>query len=245
MSAFANGNPKAACVRLRGIPRDKAKSSRSHIMRTGAVPNYIDQSRTHLNTYSENAPSIDQVFASAISRREARLPKRSIKSNASIIFEGIIALGSELAAWFEALSFEDQDNIFIAIIKEIAKTLGTTCSAFSVHRDETTIHAHFELIAYAKNGIAISTLLTKDVLSTVQDIAHAVLVRTIPGAERGRKKEIRLQNGADPRDVENICVETLHATLPADIAKAQLELQRLIDIQTNLERNKEMRSRKL
>ncbi|WP_394155683.1 plasmid recombination protein [Loktanella salsilacus] len=245
MSAFANGNPRAACVRLRGISKDKAKSSRSHIMRTGTVPNYIDQSRTQLNTYSENAPSIDQVFASAISRRETRLPKRSIKSNASILFEGIIALGAELAAWFETLSFEDQDNIFIAIIKEIAKTLGTTCSAFSVHRDETTIHAHFELVAYAKDGTALSTLLTRDVLSNIQDIAHKTLMRTIPNAERGRKKEIRLQNGADPRDVENISVKTLHTTLPADIAKAQLELQRLIDIQTHLERNKEMRSREL
>ena len=245
MSAFANGNPKAACVRLRGISKEKAKSSRSHIMRLGTVPNYIDQSRTHLNTYSDKAPSIDQVFASAISRRETRLPQRSIKSNASILFEGIVALGSELAAWFEDLSFEDQDNIFITIIKEIAKTLGTTCSAFAVHRDETTIHAHFELVAYAKDGTALSTLLTRDVLSNIQDIAHKILMRAIPNAERGRKKEIRLLNGADPSEVENICVETLHATLPADIAKAQLELQRLIGIQTNIERNRELRSRKL
>jgi hypothetical protein len=244
MSELRHGNPKAACVRLRGISKNKMKASRAHIMRTGAVSDYIDQSRTHLNTCYNEAASIDQVFVRAVSRREKRLPKRSIKSNASIVFEGLITFGAELARWFEELACDVQNEIFITIIKKIAEMLGTSCTAFAVHRDETTTHVHFEILAYNKDGVALSTLLNRDMLSGIQDIAHAVLIAFLPAAERGRKREIRLQNDADPRELKNLSVEQLHATLPADIAKAQATLQRLIYIRSSLERNKELGSKK-
>lgn len=141
-----------------------------------------------------------------------------MKANVSVVHAGIITFGHEAAEFFGALPVLEQDCAFLDLVEAIAQRLGTHVEALVSHADETQIHAHFEVRSYANNGQPISKIMTRQVMSELQDITHNVMQRYCPEIDRGAKKVDRLAAGANYADTMNRSVRQLHEDLPREIA---------------------------
>lgn len=198
-----------------------------HDLRRGPQPDYVDASRIELNRILLQPSTTGELRNICEERRALRQCQRKMKSNAAIGTRGIITFGSEAAQMFEAIGSSQQDRAFRALTNAIARHLNTTVHGLVVHNDEATIHAHFILAAFNKNGDPLSKSTSPKVLSTLQDIAYDVLSSFCPDMERGRRYGDRIAAGADYADTIHKSVKELHRTLPADLAKKRGELKTL------------------
>ena len=224
----AQGNPRAASVR---IGSDSAKSysgQRRHDLRIGAQPDYVDADRGHLNRILMTPPSLSAMRQLAQERRAGRETRRAMKSNAAIATAGIITFGSEAAQMFEALPEADQNRAFRLLARAVAMRLETSLHGLVVHCDEATIHAHFTLSAYNRHGVPLSKSTRPAVLSELQDLTAKVMQRFCPEIERGTRYGARLAAGADFADVVHKSVKQLHRELPSDLAAKQAQLSNLV-----------------
>ena len=210
-----NANPKAISVRLKGKRQAQAYGQRHHDYRQGPQPQYVDMDRAHLNRVLIAPRPIKEIMKEVEGLRMDRI--RKMKSNACIVTAGIITFGSVAARWFEDLSIEDQDASFIDVAQRIAERLNTRLEGLVVHRDEATIHAHFELRGYSNAGEPLSKAMKPIIMSELQDIAAAAAQRYCPLIERGNKKQDRLAAGGNYAETVNKSVKQLHRELPQDL----------------------------
>jgi len=217
-----NANPRAISVRLKGRSQGQAYGQRHHDYRKGPQPQYVDMDRAHLNRILIAPRPIKEIKKEVEALRRDRM--RKLKSNACIVTAGIITFGRVAAQAFEDLSTEDQDASFIDVAQTIATRLDTRLEGLVVHRDEATIHAHFELRGYSNAGEPMSKVLNPAIMSELQDIAAAVAQRYCPLIERGNKKYDRLAAGAAYAETVNKSVKQLHLELPEDLERLQKEI---------------------
>lgn len=210
-----DANPRAISVRLKGRSQAQAYGQRNHDYRKGPQPQYVDMDRAHLNRVLIAPRPIKEIMKEVEGLRMDR--KRKMKSNACIVTAGIITFGSVAARWFEDLSIEDQDASFIDVAQTIAERLNTRLEGLVVHRDEATIHAHFELRGYSNAGEPLSKAMKPIIMSKLQDIAAAAAQRYCPLIERGNKKQDRLAAGGNYAETVNKSVKQLHRELPQDL----------------------------
>jgi NACalpha-BTF3-like transcription factor len=149
-----------------------------------------------------------------------------MKSNSAVATSGIITFGSEAAQMFEALPPKEQDQAFRLLARAIALRLRTSLHGLVIHCDEATIHAHFTLSAYNRNGIPLSKSTRPAILSELQDLTAKVMQRFCPQIERGTRYGDRLKAGADFADVVHRSVKELHRDLPADLEAKRAEQRR-------------------
>jgi myosin heavy subunit len=152
-----------------------------------------------------------------------------MKSNSAVSTVGVITFGSEAAQMFEALSARDQDRAFKLLARVVARRLGTSLHGLTVHLDEATIHAHYQLAAYNRFGDPLSKSTSPKVLSELQDLTAKVMQRFCPDIERGHRYGDRIAAGADFADTIHKSVRELHRTLPADLAEKRQSLADLAD----------------
>lgn len=210
-----DANPRAISVRLKGRSQSQAYGQRHHDYRLGPQPQYVDMDRAHLNRVLIAPRPIKEIKNEVEALRRDRM--RKMKSNACIVTAGIITFGHLAARWFEDLSIVDQDASFIDVAQTIAERLNTRLEGLVVHRDEATIHAHFELRGYSNAGEPMSKVMTPTIMSELQDTAASSAQRYCPLIERGNKKQDRLAAGADYAETVNKSVKQLHRELPQDL----------------------------
>lgn len=226
---MAKGNPRAASTRIRSATSTKLSTQIRHDLRRGPQPSYVDGDRSHLNRVLIEPLPPRQMREICEARRALRDTKRGMKSNSAVSTVGVITFGSEAAQMFEALSARDQDRAFKLLARVVARRLGTSLHGLTVHLDEATIHAHYQLAAYNRFGDPLSKSTSPKVLSELQDLTAKVMQRFCPDIERGHRYGDRIAAGADFADTIHKSVRELHRTLPADLAEKRQSLADLAD----------------
>lgn len=240
----SKANPFAVSTRIKSKNASTLSGQIRHDLRRGKQPKYVDENRSHLNRVLIENASVPQMRAICSQRRQLRDTKRKIKSNAAIATSGVITFGAEAAQIFERLSIRDQDRAFRLLTRLIARRLATSVHGLTVHLDEATIHAHYQLAAVNKFGDPLSKATSPRVMSELQDIAAIVMQRFCPDIERGRRYGDRIAAGADFADTIHKSVRELHRTLPADLDAKRAELADLAEAEKDAAaRVDEMQSR--
>lgn len=236
----ASGNNRAVSVRISSANVQKASGQRRHDLRIGTQPNYVKTERSHLNRVLIAPETASKMRGICKSRRELRNAERAIKRTASVVTRGIITFGSQAARIFEQLPVDQQDAAFKDLAQTLATKLGTSLHGLVVHCDEATVHAHFQLAGYDRNGIPLSQTTRPAILSGFQDLAADVMRRHCPGIERGRRYGDRIAAGATYAETVHRTVRQLHRDLIPDFEKAQLKLsearERCVEMQARVDK---------
>lgn len=236
----ASGNNRAVSVRIASANAQKAAGQRRHDLRIGKQPDYVDAARADLNRVLIEPPLPSMMRQICEVRRKKRNAKRAMKRTASVATSGIITFGSKAAQMFEKLSVDQQNAAFVDLSKTLANKLNTTLHGLVVHCDEASIHAHFQLAAYDKNGIPLSQSTQPSILSELQDLAADVMRKHCPGIERGRRYGDRIDAGATYAETLHRTVKQLHRDLIPDFEKAQLNLvearERCVEMQSRVDK---------
>lgn len=225
--SHAKSNPRAASVRVETCTLSRARAQKRHDFRLGAIPAYVDQDRMNLNRTLVSLRPFPAIRDENVRLRERAGRIRKMKSNAAVVLSGIITFGHIAAYYFEALEVETQDAAFRELATKIADKLNTSLEELVVHRDETTIHAHFMIRAYDNAGFAVSDQVKLSTTAELQDLTHRVLSRFHPGIERGHRKRDRLAAGACYADTLHRSVRQLHQDLPAEIGLKEARVEAL------------------
>ena len=218
------GNPKAASTRLQLKGARALAGQRKHDLRIGRQPDYVDEGRKNLNRIIMEPDPPGMMRAICEGRRSLRETRRKMKKDASVAACGIITFGTQAAELFEALTPETQDAAFLDLAEAVADRLNTTLHGLVVHRDETTIHAHYQIAAYNRDGVPLSQATRPAVMSGLQDLTAEVMARHCPGIERGTRYADRIAAGADFKDTLHRTVRQLHADLPVELAAKEAEV---------------------
>lgn len=75
--------------------------------------------------------------------------------------DGIITFGTVAQKVFDTRDRQTQNEALTAVAEGIARRLKTTLAGLVVHRDETSTHAHFDLVAVNVEGHPISQATVK------------------------------------------------------------------------------------
>lgn len=220
-------NPRAVQVRVVTRSAVRAGTQRSHDLRIGPQPAYVDTARTDLNTTLVQPLTGTALRAICVERRARRVTKRAMKSSASVGLAGIITFGHQAQPLFLRLSKEAQEAAYREVAEAVAARLNTTLTGLVVHRDESAPHAHFQCPAFDLTGHPVSDKTKRGTLSELQTLAAELMVRHAPGIERGYSKADRLKGGASPSEVVNRSVAELHDDLPHEIAALRAQVQAL------------------
>ena len=223
-------NPKAVSARI--VP--SGAGQRAHDLRIGPQPEYVDQTRSHLNR------TLIVPLTNTELRGEWQAVKKmvgktgKIRSNQNLSYAGIVTFGTEAQTIFTALSDEQQEAAFRELCEKIATRLNTRLTGLVIHLDESALHAHFQLRGIADDGSMLSQTLKRAALREVQNLAAEVMGKHAPGIERGKPIQTRLDEGEDYAATIRRSVKELHADLPAEIEAKAAELA---EVQTKLDKN--------
>jgi len=146
-----------------------------------------------------------------------------MKKDAAVATNGIITFGTEAQNIIENLSKDEQNRLFHETAKRIAERLNTDLTGLVVHRDESAIHAHFQLLAVNLDGMPLSKVIDRKTAKELQDIAGDVY--KTHGITRGIPKADRITRGDDLSKIIHRSVTELHRDLPYEIAQKQQEIE--------------------
>jgi len=244
MTEEAESNPRAASIRIGSMTAKTHSGQRRHDMRIGSQPEYVDANRKGLNRTLIEPPSAAVMRGLASARRAKRETQRGMRSDAGIATAGVITFGAEAAEMFEVLTPDQQDRAFRLLARATAMRLRTSLHGLVVHRDEATIHAHFVLCGYDRDGMPLSKSTKPSSLSALQDLTAKVMQRSCSGIERGTRYGDRLSAGADYADTVHRSVKELHRDLPRDLERRRQQVIKLAEAEAEaVARVSEMRDR--
>ncbi len=221
----------------------RTDGQRRHDDRSGIIPKYVDRTRSGDNSIIIKPETAAKLKHTCENRRSERETKRSMKNNAAASTVGIITFGTEAQKVINKLSVDEQDRIFSNVSNAIAERLNNNVSGLVVHRDESAIHAHFQMPAINKDGMPNSKIITKQVARDLQDVAGKELESY--QITRGKARIQRIKDGEDPAKWVNQSVKELHDNLPVEIEKLQLTINEQQQKQEKNERLIEEQQHKL
>lgn len=217
-------NPRAASTRIEPQRPGEYKGQRTHDLRIGKQPAYVDASRSHLNRVLVKPRTAGEMKKICAARRSLRQTQRAMKAGTTCAYIGVITFGAEAQRLFSALEPEKQDAAYIETAEKIAERMNTTLEGLVVHADESAPHAHMSFPAYDLDGLPLTASMKRQALLDMQDILAEVMGRHVPGIERGRSRRERIEAGATPAETMHKSVRRLHDDLPADIAAKEAAL---------------------
>lgn len=220
----AKGNPKAASTRLELRSAHRLGGQRKHDLRIGRQPAYVDPLRREHNRVLVAPATPALMRRLCADRRALRDTQRAMKRDAAVAACGVITFGAEAGGLFERLTAAQQDAAFMDLSEAIAERLNTTLHGLVVHLDETTIHAHYQLAAYNREGIPLSKATRPAVMSGLQDLTSEIMGRHCPGIERGHRYGDRIAAGAAFRETLHRTVRQLHQDLPREMDEKRAQV---------------------
>jgi len=212
-------------VRIEGKKAKATSGQIKHDTREGKQPGYVDDEKSKLNSVLIDPMAEKDLKHLCEERRIDAGAKRKMRSDAAVSQIGIITFGTEAQKTIENLTPEEQDRLF----KNAAKTAANHCeneiTGLVVHRDESAIHAHFQMPAICKDGQpqskkGIDFSVLQDRVST--SFAHLSI-------ERGTKKADRIERGEPESAHIHRSVKQLHEDLPKEIKAAQKRLDKVFE----------------
>lgn len=223
----SKGNKKAIIGRLRHRNDVQTNAQNRHDLRKGYQPKYVDGDRIELNDVLIKPLGGAELKQICNSRRAQRALQKRAKTDGKVATTGLLAFGTEAQVWFEALDIATQNLAFRTIAEAICRRCNTTLTGLVVHRDESAVHAHFQMPSYDLDGNPLTKTMTWRDYSRLQDLVAETILEFEPRIERGNRKRDRIAAGADPADTINRSVKRLHEDLPFEIEKEELELEGL------------------
>ena len=206
---------KTVSVRIGHKSQSKSKCQRHHDTRKSKIPKYVDQSKSRLNSTVINPMAESELTKICDERRGQRNMLRHKKSDAAISTIGIITFSHEAQSVIESLPIEDQDKLFLEAANAIANEVDSDITGLVVHRDESAIHAHFQMPAYNKQGFPLSKSIKPDTAKKLQDIAGSIFNDL--GITRGKPKAQRILDNDPLSTIYHRSVKQLHDDLPREI----------------------------
>lgn len=219
-------NPDAISVRIEHRAMTRAKTQRDHDLRRGPQPGYVDLSLTEHNDVLVEPMTPAALRRVCEERRAQRPTRRAMRSDAAVATCGIITFGTRAGQLVGGHDRHAQAHAFRAVAEAVAARLDTTLTGLVVHRDETAIHAHFQLPAYDRRGVPLSKATRPAILSELQDVAAEAVQRHFPEVERGTRYGERIAAGASYADTVHRSVAELHRDLPRDLEAARAKLEK-------------------
>lgn len=214
---------KAISIRIE--PLDIAESSgiKNHVMRKPSKrkdKEHIDRGRSHLNSVIIEPPLPTELRDEMQANRK-RNRQRAMMERARIFISGVITFGHEAKTICNGLPPSGQDEIFKSVAERLARESGHPLIGLVVHRDETSIHAHFVLRGFriAAGGKEVPWRYGPEFLAHLQTVAAEEVAHL--GIERGKPKTKRIADGEPKSAWLHRSVKQLHHDLPAEIAELQ------------------------
>ncbi|MBK1792942.1 plasmid recombination protein [Devosia sp. WQ 349] len=223
----SEANKKAILGRLKHCNHVQANGQNRHDVRAGRQPKYVDPKRKELNDVLIEPLSGATLKEICNSRRAQRDLQKRAKKDGKVATTGLIAFGTEAQVWFEALDRNTQNRAFRAIAEAICSRCNTTLTGLIVHRDESAIHAHFQMPSYDIDGHPLTKTMTWRDYGRLQDLVAEIIFEFEPRIERGNRKFDRIAAGALPSDTINLSVKRLHGSLLTELDEGELELEGL------------------
>ena len=198
-------------VSVRVEHRDKSRSAgqRNHDLRKSHVPAYVDKSRSQHNSVLIEPLTSSELEKLVGERRVGK--KRKLRSDAAVATSGILTFGREAHQVIASLSIDEQNEVIMKACKSVVSEFDNELTGLVVHRDEQSVHAHFQTCSWNKKGLANSKVITPELASKLQDAAGACF--SAYGISRGISKEERIKNGEKPK---HKTVKELHETEVSD-----------------------------
>ena len=198
-------------VSVRVEHRDKSRSAgqRNHDLRKSHVPAYVDKSRSQYNSVLIEPLASSELEKLVSERRIGK--KRKLRSDAAIATTGILTFGREAHQVIASLSIDEQNELIMKACKSVVSEFDNELTGLVIHRDEQSVHAHFQTCSWNRNGLANSKVITPELASKLQDVAGACF--SAYGISRGISKEERIKNGEKPK---HKTVKELHETEVSD-----------------------------
>jgi len=210
---------KAISIRVGHNSRSKAAGLRRHDTRQGRVPGYVDSERSHLNSVVLE-PMKEAALRDECERRRSQRPGlRAMRSDAAVSTNGVLTFGHEAQKVLEGLPVEEQDRRILEAVEAAVEHMGTTLTGLVVHRDESSLHAHFQCPAVRTDGHPVSKRLDRNGTSWMQDVAAKPFEDL--GITRGIKKRHRQAMGQSPHKWIHKTVDELHEHLVWEIEEAR------------------------
>jgi hypothetical protein len=206
-------------VRIGHKSQSKSKGQRHHDTRVSHIPKYVDQSKISLNSTVVEPLAEAELGRICDERRSKRNTIRSKKRDSAISTIGIITFGHEAQSIIESLSIEEQNKLFLETANAIAKEVDSNITGLVVHRDESAIHAHFQMPAYNKKGFPLSKTIKPETAKKLQDVSGDVYAEL--GITRGKPKAQRILDGDSPSQIYHRTVKQLQEDLPNEIELLQ------------------------
>ena len=213
---------KTVSVRIEHRGADRAAGQARHDLRSGRVPKYVDRERSDRNSVLVEPKPVGELRQVCEERRAGRETKRRMKVDAAVASVGIITFGRDAQPVIDALSPEQQNELFRSAAEQVAGRLSTTVSGLVVHRDEAGIHAHVQMPAVAVDGRPVSKIMTPAASIEIQDIVGSVYAPL--GITRGIPKAERRARGEPTADWVHKSVRELHEKIPADLEEARAKV---------------------
>ena len=208
----------AISTRIRHNPAGQAKGQRRHDTRAGDMPAYVDASRTAGNS-ELIPPMMEAALRDECQRRRTVRGLRAMARNSAIATVGIITYSTDAQPIVEALPRDEQDRLIRATAEALAAEMGTTLTGLVVHRDESAIHAHYQMPAIRLDGHPVSKRVDT---RRLQDVAAEPWAHL--GITRGKPKAERQARGEDASAWVHRSVRRLHDDLPAEIEAAKAKV---------------------
>jgi len=205
---------KSISVRIKGATKDAIKGQVKHDARIGHQPAHVDKKRADRNTIICAPSSAEKLLETCEYRRKKGGKVRKMKSSAHVATNGIITFSKDAQVIIDELKDEEQDDIFSDVAQKIAAKMKTSLTGLVVHRDESAIHAHFQMPAINLEGQPLSKAHID--YSELQEIAGDAVAHI--GITRGKKKSARIADKEADSTHINRSVKKLHSDLPNEIA---------------------------
>ncbi|MDY0228444.1 MAG: hypothetical protein RBR38_16650 [Desulfomicrobium apsheronum] len=240
-------------IRIGAVRAGSYKGQRTHDLRKGKVPSYVDQERSKLNR-GDDVPTLAKVHdmnrdqkhaarTAAQARYEAaqasgdkdELEAAKAAKNACrqqyhetgvVAYRGIVTFGKEAQEVIKTLTPEELERRVRESVTGSADVVHTSAFGLRLHLDETAPHAHFCWLATNEQGKKLNP--NKYDCRRIQDLAAEPFKDL--GLTRGKSKDLWIEEGADPSKYVHESVAELHERLPADLAKAREELAAAQDL---------------
>lgn len=207
-----------------------------HDFREGYLPDYVDKEKTGDNVVLVDDRQLPERSGDMEKRYRESHDGRNMRRDANSFLSGIITFSEAARDQVNQLPPDAQAQ---ELVTKIAEKYQTDVCYIVCHKDESTVHYHFMLEGYDKNGFSVSEKLDRTALKQVQDLAGEVFREV--GIERGVSKVERIQRGEDFSKTVHRSVNELHKDLPLELEKKHKELNVL---KVRIEKNQKLADEK-
>lgn len=216
---------KAISCRMQPRKHGNYRGRKGHDLREkGRVPEYVNSEACSENSIIIPTPTSTQALQMMNEAKKAAGARQKFnKDRNTLIYDGILSFSIDARDTVHRLSREEQDRRALHSAQDVCSLHGGKLVGLVVHRDETTLHIHFQMLAVGGNGNLLR--ISREECKRRQDIA--AIAWSDLGIERGKEKALRIAEGDSFAKTIHRSVRALHEDLPRELAELQAENARL------------------